>query len=173
MQTRRLITAPLVVLASVLFVGAVIETGQQARERSVPARADITQDAGIRAEIDRVATAMQAETRCIGAFECGADQRAARVRSEVAAVGRWPADQRFAQERDALMTQLELRAAIIVQRAAMKLDGELSIRERERLSNMRSSYRRAARDAIDARHAVGLLNDTEYAGALDAWLAAR
>ena len=173
MQTRRLIIAPLVVLASALFVGAVIESGQQARERSGPSRPDVVQDAGIRAEIDRVASALQVESACIGAAECGADRRAARVRTEAESIRRWPADQRFEQVRQSLRELLELRATIITQEAAMDLDGSRSRRENDRLDMMQDRYRSAARSTIDARHAVGLLDTNEYRDAIATWRADR
>jgi hypothetical protein len=169
MQSRRLILAPLVVLASALFVGAVIESGQQARNRSTSDHPLVVRDASIGAETNRVAGALQAETRCIGAFECGAAQRATRVRSEAAAIRRWPSDQRFAQARDALRTLLELRAKIIVQQSAMDLDGRRSARELDRLDVLQDRYHRAARSSIDSRHAVGLLDADEHAAALADW----
>lgn len=171
MQTRRLIVTPLVVLASALFIGAVIESGQQAREHAIPTRPSVMKDARIHAEIDRVTAAMQVESACIGANECSAARRAARVRSEAAAIRRWPADQRFEQERQALRDLLELRAAVIMQEAAMDLDGIRSSRERTRLDELLARQHHAARSALDARHAVGLLDDAAYRAALTDWRA--
>lgn len=163
MHARRLVAAPAVALVAVLFVGAVIDAGQRSRAREVRSPTPVAEDPTISAEQLRVTEALRSATACAGALECGPGPAASRLRGAARRIDRWPPDGRYHAARDALQLQLEARAAVLEQRAAMAVDGATSERERERLAQLERGAVQAGRRSIDVRLAVGLLSREQHA----------
>lgn len=162
MHARRLVAVPAVALAAVLFVGAVIDTGQRSRAREARVPVPVAEDPTVSAEQLRVAEALRAASACAGALECAPDRAASRLRGAARRIDAWPADGRYQAARDALQGQLETRAAVLDQRAAMGVDGTVSERERERLAQLDRAALGAARRSIDVQLAVGLLTREQH-----------
>lgn len=169
MLARRLILAPVAALGAMLLVGAIIDSGEQARiARSTgPTQLAVPADPALAAEARRVHQAEGAAARCSGAAACTAEVTSARVRDAALEIDRWPQDRRFRIVRSSLRTQLLTQAMLIDQRAASDLDGRETYATRVRLRGLEQELDQAIMAAARAQRSAGLMSPTAFLAVVD------
>ena len=165
MHARRLILAPVVALAAVALVGAIIDSGQRARLADrIEVTAGVTAtDPGLDAEARRVRDAIASARQCspLGGG-CSTEVVAARLRRTAGDVGRWRYEHRFRAVRETLRIQLLLEADVLDQRAANEVDGHTTFRERARLDELEERRDDAALASARAQREAHLVDRATY-----------
>ena len=162
MYRRSLIVAPIALLTAAGLVGAVIDSGQQARAGGVQARLQSTGTPDSDAELVRIRSALDAERRCLGSIDCSDTSAARRVRAEAERIADWPDGASFMESRRLLQRRMRARADLLELRAVATADDRLSTNDRELLSDAAVAWIDAASAELDARRDAGLVDEAEH-----------